>query len=228
MEKDLKPGQSGESRTNQVRRFTAIGVVAVVLALAMLHWYEKGWKTLNENSGAVQAISAVAIALLTWALVRGTLRYVRTTEEVLKTTQDQADLLREQGEREKQVEIHLSLDVRPSTSTTNDAILLVANLSRTGIFLERLIVSVEVGDVGSRAYFPLRMIVPAFASESITCTSFIYESFQGTGLAREKYLGSVTITVEYRAHGQFHLRKLTTPPLISEGRSVHTKDSLSG
>src|ERR1700730_17396359 len=52
---------------------------------------EKMWHFLNSNSGAVQAISAAVVAILTLVLAGATLRYVRLTKQIAAASVAQAE-----------------------------------------------------------------------------------------------------------------------------------------
>lgn len=51
------------------------------------------WHFLNSNSGAVQATSAVIVALLTVVLARATVRYVRLTKQIAAASVAQAEAI---------------------------------------------------------------------------------------------------------------------------------------
>lgn len=49
------------------------------------------WQWVNANTAGVQAISEIAVVLLTFVLVTATLRYVRLTKDIAKAAGAQAE-----------------------------------------------------------------------------------------------------------------------------------------
>jgi hypothetical protein len=59
------------------------------------------WAWLDAHAGAIQAVSAVVVAILTGLLVWFTLKYVRVADDALALTRDQLHIIREQVAQEK-------------------------------------------------------------------------------------------------------------------------------
>jgi len=120
----------------------------VTLLVKTLHW-------LDSHAGAVQAVSALVVAILTSFLVSLTRRYVKGTNDALALSRDQLELVggqaseqkralelsREQFEREWQPNLRIA-DI---CFSPGQACLLLANLARPAALIKEL----KIGTGGS-------------------------------------------------------------------------------
>jgi hypothetical protein len=120
---------------------------------------------LNQNVGAIQAISSLAVAILTVFLVSFTKRYVKRTGEALEVTRDQLRLLEQQVKEEarslalsrEQFEQEWKPDLRIAFigySRETQAFAKVANLAKPSALVTGVRVIVEGGEQGDMAVYP--------------------------------------------------------------------------
>jgi hypothetical protein len=120
---------------------------------------------LNENVGAIQAISSLAVAILTVFLVSFTRRYVKRTGEALEITRDQLRLLEHQVKEEaralalsrEQFEQEWKPDLRIAFmghSRETQAFAKVANLAKPSALVTGIRVIAEGGEQCDMAVYP--------------------------------------------------------------------------
>lgn len=131
---------------------------------------------IDSHAAAIQAVSALAVAVLTYFLVTITRRYVRQTEEALKLSANQLQLAHEQLEQQKyflqlskeQYEREWQPDLRIANIQRvggEQVFLSVANFARPAALVKKLLIGVggraeqgiTPGDVEN---FSVRFLVP--------------------------------------------------------------------
>jgi hypothetical protein len=147
---------------------------------------------LNQNASAIQAITAVAIALLTLALVLATKSYVSLTSRLADLGQKQFEL----AQKQFQSQWHPYLDVRLSKKYPNSGELMVRNLSAGAITVDGLLLRVErdgaftsyplggvVGPDGDRQVFDVTPVLAKVVQESANVFIGIdYKGVVGLGM----------------------------------------------
>lgn len=108
---------------------------------------------LNQNAGAVQALSAIGILFLTLALAGATIWYARTTSRAMRLSQ-------EQYERHWKPDLHAEVDV-------HNFQLVVGNLSAQPAFIRTLWFQFREGNPPGMREYSINKLVGGSSSENI-------------------------------------------------------------
>jgi hypothetical protein len=171
---------------------------------------------LDKHAGAIQALSAVAIVILTVLLVLATLRYARATGSALSISRDQfTEMMR--------VEVLLMLHIVRRTMSDFDAQIDLANLSNRGIWWEKFSVTTTVlsfAREGKQEERLVRKVVPRYVVESVSITESIYQSYLTTGLTDETAIGHVKVVATYRVDGKCFTKQFESPKMVMKPNSA--------
>ena len=122
-----------------------------------MEWLQEHIVVIQVVSAAVQALTAIAIGVLTLRLVRSTDRYARTTDQSLRLAQQQFALTEQQFERQWVPQLHISLLADGQSSR-----LRVLNLSQVSV----VITNVAIGTDEDEAVEPYHLDMPVSGSEA--------------------------------------------------------------
>lgn len=125
----------------------------------MLDW-------LNQNAGAMQALFALGILVLTVALVGITAWYARTTDEALK-------LSRELSERQWRPDVHTEVD--------RDFSLLVVNLAKPTAFVKSLNMGLSKEDQNKILMRPVNKLLTGGSSCNLPLMSQFVDMIKSLG-----------------------------------------------
>jgi hypothetical protein len=130
---------------------------------------------LDCHAGAIQAVSAVGILVLTFLLAATTVRYANATDEALTLSRTQF------GEMTR-VEVYLRLRTVPKIPGELLPIrylakLEMANLSGRGIWWDGITVTATVGITKSDPVVrPVEKIIPAYEARDIDCSKVFHDA----------------------------------------------------
>jgi hypothetical protein len=183
-----------------------------------LHLYQHQAPTfldwLNRNSGAIQALSAVVIVLLTGALVLFTRRYVSATNRALTLSGNQVDLQRESlallaqqiaGQKEEyERDWKPQLRILLHRDNPQDVRLSMVNLGRTAVHVEGI-------DIKPQSKSPKVKFVSFFRLISVNTSDSInfhnelfFALMEFLGVGSEPYEGEMAVRVRYFSAGKFY------------------------
>ncbi|MGA3055227.1 MAG: hypothetical protein ABSD63_13535 [Candidatus Korobacteraceae bacterium] len=181
----------------------------------MLH--SIGW--LDQHAGAIQAISALLIVILTALLVCATIKYVRSTSKALEISRAQfAEMVR--------VEVFVRVGAAQKTSATEfEGKVEMANLSGRGIWWEKISVGATFrGQSGPPVEKVVNKIVPPYVMESVSAEETFFQAFQKIE-QHAKYNGHVSVTASYKANGRWLTEKCESPEMFFSPNCVFIEDS---
>lgn len=178
---------------------------------------------LNANAPAIQALSAVAIVLLTLFLVlfaggslKSTDSALQLSRNQLKTQQESLDQLkrqvedqrkalelsREEFEREWRPQMRISVDWPRGV----EVLLIVANLGRSAVFVESIEIGVGVGTELRTEQIKWAQIVPVNESRSNNLYHFLLGAIgRLAGVNPQNFVGNLAASVQYFSAGQSYI-----------------------
>lgn len=153
---------------------------------------------LNNNTNAIQAIAAVAIACLTGVLVWATLRYARAADKSLQLSKEQLD---------REWRPHLHVEVRKTKE--GDAMMFVTNLAKPSVLVKTLRIRIDETGQYPATIHPLNIPLLGGHGDKKNIARDLVEELQFRGLVptilqpSHQWRGAMSVSLVFESAGTY-------------------------